>query len=335
MRRVALLGYGLAGRVLHRPLIQSVEGLTITNVVTADPGRVAQAHHDLPSAAVVADARLLWARADEFDVVVVATANPSHLPLASASLRLGKTTVVDKPLAVTAAEGQSLVDLAARHEAQLTVFQNRRWDSDTLSAADLLARDALGSVLRLESRFTRFRPEVVPRWREDAAAGGGVLLDLGSHLVDQAVHLLGPAVDVYAELDTRREGAGAEDDCFLALTHACGARSHLWCSLAAPYPGPRLVLQGSRAGWAKQDLDNQEDALRAEAAPAPEPDGLLWSTEGLQAVPSATGDWAAFYRAIAAGGPPPVDPAEAVAVLRVLESARTSARTRQVVALPG
>lgn len=334
MTRVALLGYGLAGRVLHRPLIESVEGLALTHVVTADPGRVAQARHDLPHAAVLADARRLWARADELDVVVVATANPSHVALARTALELGKYTVVDKPLAVTAADGQSLVDLAARQEVPLTVFHNRRWDSDTLTAADLLARGALGAVLRLESRFTRFRPDVVPRWREDPAAGGGVLLDLGSHLVDQAVHLLGPAVDVYAELDTRRQGADVEDDCFLALTHAGGARSHLWCSLAAPCPGPRLVLQGSRAGWSKQDLDNQEAALRAETSPQPEPDGLLWSTEGPRPVPSVTGDWAAFYRAVAAGGPPPVDPAEAVSVLRVLEAARTSARTRQVVALP-
>jgi predicted dehydrogenase len=334
MIRVALLGYGLAGRVIHRPLIQAVPELALTHVVTADPGRVAQAHTDLPGVSVVPDADQLWSRADEFDVVVVATANQTHVPLTTAALELGKVTVVDKPLAVTAAEAAALVALSQQLAVPLTVFQNRRWDSDTLTAAALLADGRLGEVNRLESRFTRFRPEVLDRWREDATAGGGVLLDLGSHVVDQALLLLGPAVDVYAEVDVLRSGARADDDCFIALTHMGGARSHLWCSMAAPYPGPRLVLQGRAAGWSKDDLDGQEEALRAGFVRAPEPDGHLWTADGEQPVPSTSGDWVAFYRGVAVaatGGPVPVDPNDAVRVLDILDAARHSAQDRVVV----
>jgi scyllo-inositol 2-dehydrogenase (NADP+) len=332
MKRVALLGYGLAGRVLHGPLLAAVPSLSVTHVVTADPTRVAQVQSDLPLAQVVSSAELLWTRTDEFDVVVIATGNTSHLPLAMTALQLGKTTVVDKPLSLSARSARELLALSEMLGVPLTVFQNRRWDSDTLTAASLLAEGTLGDVHRLESRFVRFRPSVVDRWREDAAAGGGVLLDLGAHVVDQALQLLGPAVDVYAEVDTRRTGGRADDDCFLALTHASGARSHLWASMAAPVPGPRLVLQGSVAGWSKQDLDGQEDALRAGVPAPPEPDGLLWDTTGFRTVPSLPGDWGAFYAAVGAGEVP-VDPRGVVEVLHVLDAARLSAETRDVMAL--
>jgi scyllo-inositol 2-dehydrogenase (NADP+) len=354
MIRVALLGYGLAGRVLHAPLIGATAGLTLTHVVSADATRVAEARADLPHALIVPSTEGLWSRAADFDVVVIATGNTSHLPLATASLRLGKTTVVDKPLALNAAAAAQLVALSESLVVPLTVFQNRRWDSDTLSAAGLLADGTLGEVHRLESRFTRFRPAVVDRWREDTAAGGGVLLDLGAHVVDQALQLLGPAVDVYAEVDSRRSGARADDDCFVALTHVSGARSHLWASMASPVQGPRLVLQGSRAGWSKQELDGQEDALRAGVPTPPEPDGLLWDSSGYRSVPSLQGDWGAFYAAVAAGLPDagvppgdwgryfsdggtryamPVDPRGVVEVMRVLDAARLSSEAREIVVL--
>ena len=220
------------------------------------------------------------------------------------------------------------------------MFHNRRWDSDTLTAAQLLRDGVLGDVSRLESRFTRFRPAVVERWREDASAGGGVLNDLAPHLVDQALLLLGPVVAVYAEVRQVRPGAQVDDDCLLQLTHAGGARSSLWASAVAPWPGPRLVLQGTRAGWSKDGLDGTEDALRAGrwSGPVAEPDGLLWREDGAVPVPSLPGDWPAFYAAFAAavteGGPLPVDPRDAVRTVQVLEAARRSAASGQVVALP-
>lgn len=335
--RTALIGYGLGGRVIHRPLLTAVPEVELTHVVTADPGRRAQAADDVPGVALVDSPDALWRRADEFDAVVVVTTNVAHVPLARAAVDLGKAVVVDKPLAMTSDEAHGLVQHAAAAGVPLSVFHNRRWDSDTLTARALLADGPLGTVHRLESRFTRFRPEVAERWRE-RPGGGGVLLDLGTHLVDQAVHLLGPVEAVYAEVAARRSGAVVDDDCFLALTHASGAGSLLWCSAAAPWTGPRLVLQGSRAGWLKQDLDGQEAAQRDGVAVPPEPDGTLWDENGARPVQSRLGDWAAFYRAFAAavrdGGPVPVDPADGVQVLRVLEAARESAQRREVVGVP-
>ena len=332
--RTALVGYGLAGRVIHRPLLEAVDGLEVTHVVTADPGRRAAVAADLPGARVVDSAAALWRSADEFDVVVVATSNDAHVPLAVAALDLGKPVVVDKPVALTSDDAARLVEHARSRGLPLGVFHNRRWDSDTLTAADLLASGILGTVHRLESRFTRFRPQVVDRWREQPG-GGGVLLDLGTHLVDQAVHLLGPVREVWADVRALRAGAEVDDDCVLALTHESGAGSLLWCSAAAPWTGPRLVLQGSRAGWVKQELDGQEAAQRAGRPPAAEPDGTLVDTGSARPVPSRAGDWPAFYRGFAAavrtGAPLPVPPEDAVHVLRVLEAATRSADERAVV----
>ena len=332
--RTALVGYGLAGRVIHRPLLDAVDGLAVTHVVTADAGRRAAVQLDLPRARVVDSAAALWEQAADFDVVVVATSNDVHVPIATAALDHGKPVVVDKPVALSSDDAARLVDHARRRDLPLGVFHNRRWDSDTLTAAELLRTGVLGTVHRLESRFTRFRPQVVDRWREQPG-GGGVLLDLGTHLVDQAVHLLGPVTEVWAQVRALRVGAAVDDDCVLALTHGSGATSLLWCSAAAPWTGPRLVLQGSRAGWVKQDLDGQEAAQREGSAPAVEPDGTLWDTDGGRAVVSRPGDWAAFYREFAAavrtGAPPPVRPEDAVHVLRVLEAATRSSTERSVV----
>lgn len=334
--RVALVGYGLGGRVIHRPLLQAVDGLDLTHVVTADAGRRAEAAADVPGVSVVGSAAELWSRADEYDAVVIVTTNAAHVPLAERALDLAKAVVVDKPMAVTSADAQRLVEHARRSGQPLTVFHNRRWDSDTLTARALMDDGTLGTVQRLESRFTRFRPQVVDRWRE-RPDGGGVLLDLGTHLVDQAMLLLGPVASVYAEIETLRPGAVVGDDVLLALTHAGGAHSLLWCSAAAPWTGPRLVLQGSRAGWVKDDLDGQEAAQRDGTGPPVEPPGRLHDDGGVREVPSAPGDWAAFYRGFAStvtdGGPVPVDPADAVGGLRILEAAQRSAREHTVVAV--
>lgn len=335
--RVGLLGYGLAGRVVHAPLLRADPGWAVTHVSTGDPDRARQAAADLPGVRVVPDAAALLACAGELDVVVVATPNALHVPLAVAALDRGLAVVVDKPLAVTAADAESVVAHARLRGRPLSVFHNRRWDSDTLTARSLLDGGVLGQVHRLESRFTRFRPQVVPRWREDAV-GGGVLLDLGTHLVDQATELLGPVASVHAQIGLRRPGVVADDDDVLALTHASGAHSLLWVSAVAPWPGPRLVLQGSRAGWVVQDLDGQEAAARLGIPVPPEPPGTLWDETGPRGIASLPGDWGAFYRGFAAAvhgdGPVPVDPADGVRVLEVLEAAVRSAQQGQVVAVP-
>ena len=219
--RVGLLGYGLAGRVFHAPLIAATPGLEVTTIVTADPDRRARAGQDVPRARVVASADEVWARADEHDLVVVATTTGTHVALASAAVDAGLAVVVEKPLAPRAGQARALVERAAAAQVMLTVFHNRRWDAEYLTLRRLVADGALGDVVRYESRFERWRPERTPgAWREELSAddGGGVLLDLGVHLVDQARSLLGPVTHVYGEVAARRGG------CRRRRVHGAAAR---------------------------------------------------------------------------------------------------------------
>ncbi|HSX96525.1 MAG TPA: Gfo/Idh/MocA family oxidoreductase, partial [Streptomyces sp.] len=206
--RVALVGYGLAGSVFHAPLIAATEGLTLDTVVTSHPERRAQARAEFPEVRFAATVDELWGRADELDLVVVASPNKTHVPVATAALEAGLAVVVDKPVAGTAAEARELAALADSRGLLLSVFQNRRWDNDFLTLRGLLADGELGEVRRFESRFERWRPQLKGGWREsgDPAEIGGLLYDLGSHVVDQALTLFGPATLVYAESDLRRPG---------------------------------------------------------------------------------------------------------------------------------
>jgi scyllo-inositol 2-dehydrogenase (NADP+) len=250
-------------------------------------------------------------------------------------------------MAVGAAEGQELVDRARARGLLLTVFQNRRWDGDLLTVRRLLDQGALGRVWRFESRFERWRPAPKPGWRESGGPedAGGILNDLGSHLVDQALHLFGPATLVYGELDRRRPGMRVDDDAFVALTHASGLRSHLWMSSVAAQLGPRLRVLGDRAAYVKHGLDGQEEALRAGRRPdgpgwgeePPDRWGLLGTEEQARPVPTEPGAYQRFYEGLVTAlhdqAPPPVEPTEVVAALRVLDAARRSAGERAAVPL--
>ncbi|GAA1249831.1 Gfo/Idh/MocA family oxidoreductase [Kitasatospora nipponensis] len=346
--RVALVGYGLAGAAFHAPLIASTPGLRLEAVVTANPERRAQLAREHPSARALDTPEQLFAQAGDVDLVVIASPNRTHVPLARAALTAGLATVVDKPLAATAAEAQALCGLAQSRGTLLTVFQNRRWDNDFRTVRRLVDEGALGRVHRFESRFERFRPKPKAGWRElaDPAEAGGTLYDLGSHLVDQALTLFGPVSSVYAEIDTRRDGAVVDDDAFLALTHAGGTRSHLWTSAIAPLAGPRLRVLGDRAGYVKYGMDPQEADLRAGRRPDdglpwgiedPAGHGVLGTDEDQRPVATESGDYPAFYsglaHALATGTPPPVAAEDAVATLTVLEAARHSAATGRTVTL--
>ena len=335
--RVGLIGFGLAGRAFHAPLIATTPGLRLHTVVTVNPERRVQLSREYPEARAVDSVEQLLDDAS-LDLVVVATPNDAHSPAARAALEAGRPVVVDKPLAPTAAEARDLVALAEARGLMLTVFQNRRWDSDFRTARHLIADGALGTVHRFESRFERWRPRIATGWREsaDPAQAGGVLTDLGSHLVDQALHLFGPAAHVYAEVNARRPGAAVDDDAFIALTHTNGVHSHLWMSAVCAQPGPRLRILGNQSAYTIQGLDPQEAALRAGHRPGPgwgEPAesewGLLGTTEEARRYPSLPGDYPAFYAGVVSalrdGAPAPVDPHDAVETLTVLELARRSA----------
>ncbi|GLW96507.1 Gfo/Idh/MocA family oxidoreductase [Microtetraspora sp. NBRC 16547] len=340
--RVGLAGYGTAGAFFHAPLIAATPGLRLAAVVTRDPERAGRVRHAYPGAEVVTSAEELPGRCD---VIVIASPNRTHVPLARAALGAGLPVVVDKPLAGTAAEARGLVRLAGERGLMLTVFQNRRWDGDFLTIRRLLPE--LGPIHRLESRFERWRPVPKGGWRELGGVDeiGGVLYDLGSHLVDQAIQLLGPVSTVYAETDVRRAGVLCDDDAFVALTHANGTRSHLWMSAVAGRLGPRFRVLGSRSAYVKWGLDQQEDRLRAGERPGGEGWGVeareRWGELGVEGdnrtVPTEPGAYQEFYAGVVAclrdGAPPPVDPRDAVESLTVLEAARHSAATRTTVAL--
>jgi scyllo-inositol 2-dehydrogenase (NADP+) len=345
---VALIGYGLAGSAFHAPLISHASGLSLTAIVTSNPDRrktAAQAH---PGATLYESADELLSHSREFDVVVVATPNSTHVPLTLSALDAGLVVVVDKPLAATAAQARRLVSHAASSSGRLTVFQNRRWDGDFMTVRQLISEGALGDVWRCESRFERWVPTPKPGWREDPDPneGGGVLLDLGAHLVDQALRLFGPATTVYSELDIRRSGALVVDDAFIAVTHRNGVHSHLWMSATAAARGPRFRVLGDKAGYATFGMDVQEAALRSGSGPGlagygeapPEAWGTLDDGVDQRRVPTLPGDYPAFYtelaKALASEGPMPVDPQDAIATLDVIEAAQKSSLTHRVIALP-
>lgn len=345
--RVGLIGFGLGGATFHAPLIASTEGLKLTTIVTGDPGRRAQAEREHPGVTVVPDADALWERAGELDLVVVTTPNRTHVPLAMAALERGLHVVVDKPFAPTAAEGQRLLDEARRRGRHVIPFHNRRWDADARTLKRLLGEGALGEVHRFESRYERWRSVRKPRWcTPDAHANAeGIIYDLGTHLVDQALWLFGPVTHVYAETDRRHPDVVAEDDAFLALTHASGVRSHLHTRMNAAQLGPRMTVLGSRAAWVKWGMDPQEEALKAGRRPGGadwgvEPDeqwGRLGAGDDVRPVPSEPGAYQLYYegvaRALRDGAPPPVAPEDAVAGLAVIDAAYRSAAERRVVAV--
>jgi scyllo-inositol 2-dehydrogenase (NADP+) len=325
-----------------------VPGLSLTSIVTSNPERVAAVREKHPGAEVLSSADELFAAADSHDLVVVAAPNREHARLGLGAVETGLHLVVDKPLAASVEEAEALASAAAARGVVASVFHNRRWDGDFLTLRRLAEAGSLGELLRLESRFERWRPEVdFDKWREGGGPedAGGVLFDLGPHVIDQALELLGPARAVYAEVRSVRPGARVDDDFFVALEHDSGARSHLWGSMVVAQLGPRLRALGTEAAYVKRGLDVQEAALRAGASPRDpgfgedprEAWGVLGTEEESSPVETEPGRYVEFYErmegAIRAGEPAPVPLDAGVATLRIIEAARRSSAERSVVEL--
>jgi scyllo-inositol 2-dehydrogenase (NADP+) len=267
--------------------------------------------------------------------------------LALRALEVGLAVVIDKPFALSADQARQVIESAHARRLPLSAYHIRRWDSECLTLQALMARNALGRVLRFESRLERWRPEPKGGWKERGVAeeGGGLLYDIGSHLIDQALYLFGPVAEVYAELDQRRQGVESDDDVFVALTHRNGVRSHLWTNVMAAQSGPRLRVMGDRAAFVKQSGDVQEAALRAGGRPGspgwgeepPERWGMLSDGVTQRPVKSEPGAYQRFYEGMARclrdGAPPPVDAEDAVKGLEIIVAARRSAAERRVVIL--
>ncbi|TDC45255.1 oxidoreductase [Actinomadura sp. KC345] len=345
--RVVLIGYGTGGSVFHAPLISSVPGMRLAAVVTGNPGRQEAVRERYPEAEVFDSADRLWSAPEGYDLVVVTAPNRQHVPLARTALTSGVPVVVDKPVAASAADARSLAALSAVRGLPVFPFHNRRWDGDHQTVSRLVGSGALGDVLRFESRFERWRPEVRRTWKEstDPRDAGGILFDLGSHLIDQAVTLFGRPRHVYAEIDTRRRGADTPDDAFVALAHPGGTRSHLWMSATAAQLGPRFRVLGSRASYTVSGMDGQEEQLHAGLTPRdpgygiapPESHGVLGTPGKSDPEPTAPGAYHEFYagvlRTLRDGAPPPVTLADAINGLEVIEAAMRSARDTAVVPL--
>lgn len=343
MIRTALIGYGVAGEIFHAPLINSCAGMELTAIVTRNKDRQAVAQKKYPGVKILISAQEIWSRPHLYDLVVIATTNDTHAKLATKSIEVGLATVVDKPFALSVQEASGLILLSKAKNVLLSVFHNRRFDNDFLTVQNLIKSNQLGTIIRLESRFERYRP--TPRlgnWREltSIEMGGGLLNDLGSHLIDQAIVLFGQPISVYAELKTRRENLPSDDDTFLALQFANNICVHLWASLLVKVPSSRFRLIGTNGIYEKFGLDPQEDALRMGLTPG----SANWGVENLEcagklttmindveinhSIISEPGCYNRYYEqmreAILGKGVVPVDPADAQLGLAVIEEARKS-----------
>lgn len=331
--RTAIIGFGLAGSVFHAPAIFADKNFRLASIVTSDPARQHKARQAYPAATVVSAAEQL--EFGELDLVVVATPPQTHLPLAKAALDAGVAVVVDKPFTPTSAEGLELIAHAERRGKLLTVYQNRRWDGELLTLQKLLQQNALGEVYRFESRMERWAPTIAKEWKTQPQPGAGILFDLGTHLIDQALLLFGPAERVYGELNARRPQEPSDDDVFIALEHSNGVRSHLSMNVSVAQFAPRMRVLGSEAAYLKEHGDLQEAQILSGILPGdqgygvdPEPNwGLLGRTGETRRVETESGDFPSFYALLAqslkTGTPPPVDPFDTVAALRIIEEVRT------------
>jgi predicted dehydrogenase len=335
--RIGLAGYGFGGRYFHAPFLASAAECEFLGVITTSAQRRREFAEQFPGRAIFDSLEHLAAAGA--DAVTISTPAGTHVELTQRALRLGLAVVCDKPFALDAASARETVLVSEQLEIPLTVYQNRRWDSDFRTVGKALADGRLGDPVRFESRFERFAPDPGP-----PASGGGTLLDFGSHLVDQALVLFGPARSVYAEMHSRDDAAALDDDVFLAVTHATGVRSHLSGSWRQSAPGPRFRVTGTTASYiAVPDMDGQEALLVAGRSPA---DGADWGTEPehrwgrvfrdgrSEPLASVRGAWDLFYPAFAeavrGAAPMPVDPWDAVATAEVLDAARRSAMTGRV-----
>lgn len=334
--RVGLAGYGVGGRGFHAPALLAA-GLDVAAVTTASPERVAQVEAELPHAVVVPDLAALLQERD-LDLVVLTTPTGMHVEHAEQVIDAGIALVVDKPLATTASDAQRIVDLAAHQGVPLTVFQNRRYDPELAALRAVRDEGLVGEIRRAEYRWDRWRPVPKQRWRETQTAqeGAGLLLDLGAHLIDQAVILHGEVESVYAELFSRT--VVAEDDVFLACRHTSGVVSHVMASSVNGAPGPRARLMGSTGAYV---LGRQFDEVSAFHEFENDGAAVGWLVRGDEREPGPVvgpSDQPAFYRAVAAAlrsrdpqAVMPVDPRDAVHVLAVIDAARTSHDGQRVV----
>lgn len=342
-----MIGFGLAGRVFHGPLIEAADGLSLDAIVTSNPDRAAQARQLYPNAVIYASVEEAWEGGHS--LAVVATPNVTHLPHSVAALEHGLHVVLDKPITATAAEAELLAGLSQDVGRIVIPYQNRRWDSEFRTICEVAASGRLGRIHRLTSQVSKMR--VIPRdgWRGSSLPEemGGQLYDLGSHVIDQAIMLLGPVARVFATARSIRPGHPADDDSTVILEHTSGAVTTFVVSQVTAFPEPRFTLLGTRGGLRIDYYDQQEVTLGAGDYPAPGQAGIdAWDPVEATAlmresdednhvtethIPILPGRWPMFYpqvaKCISEGAEPPVLLSDVISNMRVLDAARASGAT--------
>ena len=344
---VGLIGFGLAGRSFHAPVIRAVPGLRLAAILQRNGNEAAEKYSDVRIVRTMDELLSI----PEIRLVVIATPNDSHYPLAHACLSAGRDVLVDKPFTTTVDEAIVLVEFAKKQGRLLTVYQNRRYDGDFQAIAQLVASGVLGRIVRFESNYDRFRPQLRPSaWRERSGPGSGIFFDLAPHLIDHALLLFGMPEALTADIRIEREGAVTDDAFDLAFHYPRGLRADLRSSILAAATRPRFLLHGTQGAFVKQSFDPQESNLRSGYIPTDtawgaEPEenwGLLTlSVNGTltqRRIPSANCDYRDFYAnlrdAILGKAKLAVSTAWALDVMRLLELARQSSAQRRTVSVP-
>ncbi len=340
--QIGLIGFGFASQTFHAPLIGAVEGLRIAAVASSNAARVDSI---LPGVRVLPTPESLIAR-DDIDLIVIASPNATHEPLARLALDAGKHVVIDKPFTVSLDEARGLVRLASTRDRLLSIFHNRRFDSDFLSVQRAILGGRIGTPVHFESQFDRFRPLVRDRWREQAVAGGGIWFDLGPHLVDQALCLFGLPDAVSGDLAVQR-GDGQIDDWAHVVLHfgaVRAVRAVLHASMLVAGGSHRFTVHGDRGSLVQARIDQQEAQSLGGIAPGSDAWGVdddplvvIDGEGGAHSEPAERGDQTRYYAgvrdAILGVAPNPVTPIEALAVMAVIEAAAQSSREHRVVLL--
>ncbi len=340
--KLGLMGYGFAGSTFHAPVIAHSGRTALAAIATSQAGRARADYPDAAGVDIVPDFDALLARED-IPCIVIATPNDTHFDLARRALDAGKHVVVDKPVTLSGADAKTLAELATQRGLLLAPFHNRRWDGDFMTLRALIADGKLGRVTHYESHFDRFRPVIPKRWREEAAHGGGLLFDLGPHLIDQALALFGAPQSISATVRQQRDNAQVPDYVHLQL-HYADKEVILHASALTALPPPRFTVHGTRGSYVINGLDVQEDQLKAGLRPGDagfgkNASGLLREADGERDTQSVCatqdGDYAGFYRALAEtlldGKPFPVAAHDAVDVMNIIDLAiRSDAEGRRL-----
>ena len=343
---IGLLGFGMAGRVFHAPFISALPGLMLNKIRAGRPESIALAKKSYPEAEVVTDDAAIL-QDETIDLVIVATTNETHYALAKAALEAGKHVVVEKPFTVTSEQAGELIELARQQNKILTVYQNRRWDSDFKTVQKLIESKMLGRLVEYEAHFDRFRPiPASATWKEEDQPGTGILYDLGSHLIDQALTLFGTPEELYADLRTQRSGGEIIDSFDLTLYYKSGFKAILKAGMLVKQAAPRFVLSGDKGSFVKYGLDVQEAALKQGLSPASSPNwGVepeeIWGKLDTEVhgqhligkIQSEQGDYRGFYEnvrdAIQGIAQLEVKPEQAKNTIRLIELAMQSSREKR------